>query len=56
MDERIQELHKEYTDIPIPDELDLIVNRSIKQSLKANRKNTQQLSGWLVLELPQLFF
>lgn len=38
MDERIQELHKEYTDIPIPDELDLIVNRSIKQSLKANRK------------------
>ncbi|MEK3767977.1 RsiV family protein [Paenibacillus sp. FSL R7-0048] len=38
MDERIQELHKEYTDIPIPEELDLIVNRSIKQSLKANRK------------------
>lgn len=38
MDERIKELRKEYKEIPIPDELDLIVQRSIKKSLKANRK------------------
>lgn len=38
MDERIQELHKEYKEIPIPEELDFIVNRSIKQSLKSVRK------------------
>lgn len=56
MDERIQELHKEYTDIPIPDELDLIVNRSIKQSLKANRKKHTTTKWVLVLVLPQLFF
>lgn len=38
MDERIKELRKEYKEIPIPDELDLIVQRSIKKSLKANGK------------------
>lgn len=38
MDERIKELRKEYKEIPIPEELDLMVQRSIKKSLKANRK------------------
>lgn len=42
MDQRIQELHNEYKEIPIPEELDMIVNRSIKQSLKAKRNKSSK--------------
>lgn len=47
MDQTLQELHKEYKEIPIPEELDMIVNRSIKQSLKAKRNKSSKYK-WIV--------
>lgn len=39
MVDHLKDLHKEYSEVPIPEQLDLIVNRSLKQSLKERRKN-----------------
>lgn len=38
MVDHLKDLHKEYNEIPIPEQLDLMVNRSLKQSLKERRK------------------
>ncbi|MEK4510979.1 DUF3298 domain-containing protein [Paenibacillus anaericanus] len=37
MNNNIEQLQKEYQEVPIPEELDMIVSRSIQQSLKRNR-------------------
>lgn len=37
MNNIIDQLQKEYQEVPIPEELDMFVSRSIQQSLKANR-------------------
>lgn len=37
MNNNIEQLQKKYQEVPIPEELDMIVSRSIQQSLKANR-------------------
>ncbi|MDQ0089030.1 hypothetical protein J2T12_002440 [Paenibacillus anaericanus] len=37
MNNNIEQLQKEYQEVPIPEELDMIVSRSIQQSLKGNR-------------------
>ncbi|KTD86855.1 DUF3298 and DUF4163 domain-containing protein [Paenibacillus etheri] len=38
MVDHLKDLHKEYSEVPIPEQLDLMVNRSLKQSLKERRK------------------
>ena len=38
MEDHLKDLNKEYSEIPIPEQLDLIVNRSLKLSLKERRK------------------
>jgi hypothetical protein len=38
MADHLKDLHKEYSEVPIPEQLDLMVNRSLKQSLKERRK------------------
>ncbi|MWV42943.1 DUF3298 domain-containing protein [Paenibacillus sp. HJL G12] len=40
MDNKMEQLRKDYTDVPIPEELDMIVDGAISQSLKANRKRS----------------
>jgi len=37
MNNKLEQLRKEYDEVPIPEELDMIVSRSINQSLKARR-------------------
>lgn len=46
MDDKLKDLHKEYTEVPIPEELDMIVNRAIKQSLKVKRNKSSKYK-WL---------
>lgn len=45
MDDILKDLHNEYTEVPIPEELDMIVNRTIKKTLKV-KKNKSSKYKW----------
>lgn len=45
MDKKLKNLEKQYTDVSIPKELDLVVERALKQGRK--RKRTVLLNGCL---------
>ena len=38
MDKKIEKLKADYDSIPIPDELDFVVNKALKQKPRKNRK------------------
>jgi hypothetical protein len=46
MEDHIKDLHKEYNEVPIPEQLDFIVNHSLKHSLKERRKKRSKYK-WL---------
>ena len=42
MDKKLQELEKQYMEVPIPKELDFVVERALKQGRKKKKNRTPQ--------------
>lgn len=53
MDEKLKELEKQYNKVPIPKELDFVVEHALQQG-KKKRKNGHR-NGYLVQQRPLCF-
>ncbi|MEK3982671.1 anti-sigma factor [Paenibacillus sp. VTT E-133280] len=56
MVDHLKDLHKEYSEVPIPEQLDLIVNRSLKQSLKERRKKRLKYKWFASVSVAAIVF
>lgn len=53
MDEKLEEIEKQYNEVPIPKELDFVVENALEQGKK--KRKTEHHYGYLDLQRQQCF-
>ncbi|MNO57207.1 Anti-sigma-V factor RsiV [compost metagenome] len=56
MEDHLKDLHKEYNEVPIPEQLDFIVNHSLKHSLKERRKKRSKYKWFASVGVAAIVF